>query len=487
MLDATASAEHLVPGSDVELTVRIYNAGGRAVEVRGIGIRLPAGWGPVEATGVGVIAPGEELERTFQVHVPQDAAPTQPYFLRAPRWGDMYDWSSADPNVRGALFDAPLLRADVEITVGAGPVVHASREITYRYRDQAIGEVRRPVTVVPRVGVRLTPTLLVWSTAGPPTADLTVEITHFTADSTTGEVVLEVDGWEPVHREAFALGRLGETRTIVFTVRRPDDVTGGTVAVRASARTADGKVFHQDIRTIDYGHVRPTQWVRPAEGTIRVAPIALPDVATVGYIRGASDRVPEALQAIGVPIALLSGSTLANGDLSRYDVIVVGPRAYETDDALRRHNDRLLDYVRRGGHVVVQYQQRQFSAGDYAPFPLEIARPTARITDETAPVRVLEPDHPILRHPNRIGADDWDGWVQERGLYFAEPWDERYVPLLEMIDPQGTPLRGSLLATRYGNGTYVYAALSFFRTIPAGVTGTYRLFLNLIAWDGADE
>ena len=136
--------------------------------------------------------------------------------------------------------------------------------------------------------------------------------------------------------------------------------------------------------------------------------------------------------------------------------------------------------------MIVQYQQRQFTAGDYAPYELQIPRPTRRITDEYAPVHLLEPDHPVLRTPNVIRDADWADWVQERGLYCADPWDERFQPLIEMTDPEGNDLQGSLLVTRYGQGTYVYVALSFFRTIPAGVTGTYRLFMNLLSWDGAE-
>jgi hypothetical protein len=160
---------------------------------------------------------------------------------------------------------------------------------------------------------------------------------------------------------------------------------------------------------------------------------------------------------------------------------VVGSRAYETDSALVRHNGRLLEYVRRGGLLVVQYQQYPYVRGGFAPYPLEIAFPHDRVTDETAPVLALVPDHAALRRPNPIGPEDWEGWPQERGLYFARAWDEAYVPLLEMADPGGPPLRGGLLVARFGAGTYVYTGLSFFRALPAGVVGAHRVFLNLLA------
>jgi hypothetical protein len=213
-----------------------------------------------------------------------------------------------------------------------------------------------------------------------------------------------------------------------------------------------------------------------------VLDLRLPSLTRIGYIRGASDRVPEALIAIGLPVEVLSSRAIEHGDLSRYDAIVVGPRAYETDSSLVAGNGRLLDYARGGGLLVVQYQQLPFTAGNFAPEKIEIARPFGRVTDENAPVRILEPSHPIFTTPNRIGAADWEGWVQERGLYFANSWAPSFAPLLSMADPGDAEQRGSLLAATIGKGHYIYTGLAFFRQLPAGVPGAYRLFANLLAW-----
>jgi hypothetical protein len=179
-------------------------------------------------------------------------------------------------------------------------------------------------------------------------------------------------------------------------------------------------------------------------------------------------------------VALLDAPALAGGDLDPYAVIVIGSRAYETDTALTNHTDRLLDWVRRGGHLVVLYQQYEFTRSGYAPYPLTINQPHDRITDETSPVTVLQPAHAAFRAPNVIGPADWDGWPQERGLYFAGTWDAAYEPLLEMQDPGRPPVRGALLVARHGQGTFVYTGLSFFRALPAGVPGAFRLFFNLL-------
>jgi hypothetical protein len=248
------------------------------------------------------------------------------------------------------------------------------------------------------------------------------------------------------------------------------------VAAVAGGRSSEGA-----LTIIDYPHIRPRPLSVPSSAELRVARIALPQLSRVGYVRGAADRVPEALTAVGVPVELLGPDTLERGDLSRYDAIVIGSRAYETDPALVKNNGRLLDYAKNGGLLLVQYQQYPFVDGHFAPFPLTIARPHDRVTDETAPAQEIDSTKALFHAPNEIGPDDWAGWVQERGLYFAHTWDSTYTPLLEMHDPGEGPLQGGLLVAPLGRGTYVYTGLSFFRQLPAGVPGAYRLFMNLLA------
>jgi hypothetical protein len=192
--------------------------------------------------------------------------------------------------------------------------------------------------------------------------------------------------------------------------------------------------------------------------------------------------VPEALASAGLPIHVLSAAELERADLGRYDAIVVGVRAYETDPVLPAANGRLLEYARGGGLLIVQYQQTGFTDGNFAPEKVEIVRPIDRVTDETAPVKILDPTHPVFTTPNRIGPADWEGWVQERGLYFAHSWAPVYLPLLSMADPGEAEQKGSLLVAQIGKGRYIYTGLAFFRELPAGVPGAYRLFANLLAW-----
>jgi hypothetical protein len=224
---------------------------------------------------------------------------------------------------------------------------------------------------------------------------------------------------------------------------------------------------------------------------VRSAALRLPPLTRVGYVRGAADRVPEALRDVGVPLTLLDGAAIEQENLDRYDAIVIGPRAYETDTALVEHNDRLLDFALRGGLVIVQYQQLVYFQRGFAPYPLTVGGPPLRpgggavehdrVTDERAPVTAVTSADPVMGIPNRLGTADWEGWVQERGLYFARSWDAHYRPVLETHDPGEAPLEGGLLVARFGQGTYVYTGLSFFRQLPAGVPGAFRLFANLLA------
>ena len=334
--------------------------------------------------------------------------------------------------------------------------------------------------VVPLVDVKLEPTNIVWPADGDAERDFTVSLVYNGSEPYEGEVGLEIDGWQTPVPRRFSFERVGDSRRFVFSVVRPAGVVNERVGIRAVAVGDDRLRFDRGVQVVAYSHIRLTPLVVPARSDIRVVPMVVPTLSSVGYVRGAADRVPEALTQIGVPVEVLDGEQLARGDLSRYDVIIVGSRAYETDSTLVENNERLMEYTRSGGLLIVQYQQYQFFRGRYAPYSLEVARPHDRVTDETAPVRILRPDHPVFNVPNRIGPEDWTEWPQERGLYFAGTWDDSYQPLLEMNDAGRPPLRGGLLVARYGAGTYVYTGISFFRSLPAGTPGAFRLFVNLL-------
>jgi hypothetical protein len=237
--------------------------------------------------------------------------------------------------------------------------------------------------------------------------------------------------------------------------------------------------YREDV--IDYPHVPMQVVLQPVH--VKLSPLSLARVrGLVGYVEGSGDTIAADLQHVGVQVEMLSDAALLEGDLSRYAAIVLGVRAYNTRDVLPRVHDRLTHFVEQGGTLLVQYVTRSSISpldAPVGPYPLDVGR--GRVTDENAEMHALDPKGRILHVPNAIGPADFTGWIQERGLYFAERWDARYQPVFELADPGEAPQRGALLVARHGRGRYVYTGLAFFRQLPAGVPGAYRLFMNLIA------
>jgi hypothetical protein len=264
-----------------------------------------------------------------------------------------------------------------------------------------------------------------------------------------------------------------------FTATIPG--TAGDFAVQAVVR-AGGREFRNGYLEVAYPHIETHYIYAPAASKVEVFDVRS-RVTSVGYVDGAGDRVAEALEQMGIAVTHLSDDDLASGDLSRFPAIVLGIRAYTARGVLASANPRLLDYVNRGGTLVVQYNRsNEVPNIQIGPFPFTMtSNNNFRVTREDAPMRILDPEHPAFNTPNRITERDFEGWVQERGTYFLSQWDARYTPLLSSNDPGDQPLNGGLVAGQYGKGTYVYTGYVFFRELPAGVPGAYRLFANLIS------
>jgi hypothetical protein len=387
--------------------------------------------------------------------------------------------------VRGEPFAPPILTAAFAVE-GAGASHHLEREVVHRFRDQAVGERRRPLRVVPALEVSVVPDRVLWPVGADGERTLRVTLRKHVAGAVAGRLEVEPPaGWPAVAPVEFALEASRDSRAYDLRLARGESATDDAVAsVRVSAVLDGGGVMTGAFPLIEYPHISAVPSPHRSAVEVRSLELELPRLDVVGYVRGASDRVPESLLEVGVPLRLLSGEQildLGDGGLDRFDAIVLGSRAYEADEALGEANQRLLDYARGGGLLIVQYQQYDFVQRGYAPFPLTIARPHDRITDEESPVEALAAESAVLRRPHAIGAADWEGWVQERGLYFAHTWDPTYQPVLRMTDPELPAQDGGLLIAPLGKGTYVYTGLAFFRQLPAGVPGAFRLFVNLLA------
>jgi LmbE family N-acetylglucosaminyl deacetylase len=482
-MDALADRETAAPGESLQISASVWNAGPQPVQVSSVELVSPDTWRVPPAESVArELPPGKLEEWKFAAAPPPGTSPTVPYFLRRPLKGALYDWTDAAPSVRGEPFQPPALIAAAIVSIGPTKI-RIEREVTYRFRDEAFGEIRHPVRAVPPVEVFVEPGLIVWPMGKKEAPRLEARIVSNSPEPVKGRLEVGVPpGWAAVPPPAFALEKRNASQTIELSLRPPATLSPFRGSIPITAVLEGGERSDLSIRLVDYEHIRPTPAPLSSAVELSVVDLRLPPLRHVGYVRGASDREPEALLAVGIPVETLSPRQLEHGDLLRYDAIVVGPRAYETDASLVAGNARLLDYARGGGLLIVQYQQGGFAAANFAPEKLEIKRPIDRVTDETAPVRLLDPSHPVFTTPNRIGETDWDGWIQERGLYFANTWAPSYKPLLAMADPGEPERQGSLLVAAVGKGHYIYTGLAFFRQLPAGVPGAYRLFANLLAW-----
>jgi hypothetical protein len=480
VLDARVDRETIPQGGRGRLEIDVWNPGGAAVEVRGVEVRSHPGWTVDELAEADLEGETGVRRWTGSASVSSEADASVPYFLTRPRQGDLYDWTGVPARFLAEPFASPPLVAVFDLVVDGSPV-QVEREVVYRYSDQAFGEIRRPVRAVPPLEIELRTGSLLWRREHTTEANLEVVVRSNLDQPVAGTIELDLPaGWMVEGDLAFEIDqdRGSVARTLKLAPEGAPKVGRYGLPVRAAlGETSISRTFP----ALEYPHIRPRVAPREAALEVRVMDLELPGLSRVGYVLGASDRVPGVLSGLGVPLTVLSEEDLRLGDLDRYDALVVGSRAYETDEALRSSNPRLLEYVENGGTLIVQYQQYQFVEGRYAPFELEIRRPHGRVTDEGAPVRMVEPEHVLLRHPNPIGAADWEGWVQERGLYFPGSWDEHYEPLLAMNDSGRDEERGALLVADYGKGTYIYTGLSFFRQLPAGVPGAIRLFANLLA------
>ncbi|MES2123887.1 MAG: PIG-L family deacetylase [Gemmatimonadota bacterium] len=481
VLDATTSDDEVVPGQVLPVTLTVWNSGHDTVRAR-VGTRLRAAFTagssdcPTEAVAV---APGALFRCIARVIVASPGQFTAPYYLQAPRIDAMYHWIG-DPSLWGEPFAPPALLADFTIQTQSGVSVHAEREVQGRFRDQILGEVRRRVAVVPRVAVELSPERLVWP-RGTVRHSFRVALEHLSRDTTDVTVSLQLPpGWKSGPAQPRHFVREGEHATVDFAVTAPAALAPGEYQISAFVvRGTD--TLRTGIQRIRYPHISDRNILTTPTTTVVVADVKFPALSAIGYVRGGGDLVPEALINSGLPVKLLTGEALERGSLDGFKVIVIGARAYEADESLRRAHPRLMRWLNAGGTLVVQIQQGIYFTGGYQPRPFTLGSPQDRVTDEHAKVTFVAPTNPLLNSPNRITAADFDGWIQERGLDFAHSWDAGWQPILEMHDAGDQPREGGLLITRVGRGTAIYTGLSFVRQLPAAVPGAWRLFANLLA------
>lgn len=460
--DVTAERPSTSPGGTVTATTSVLLR--RPAQVTLTSARV-AGRTPLAGSA---LKAGVPLEARTTLEVPADTGLSNPAWLEAPETG-LYP--VRDPALAGLPEEPAPLEAELIFAFGAESLT-VRRPVAYKWTDPVLGERYRRLEVLPVVTVDASNGLLLF----PDTRARTLEVTVRSVRGASGTLALELPpGFSAEPATApFTVPADGEA-TLRFQVVPPRAAARGTL--RAVA-TVSGQRFDRGLRRIEASHIPIQTWLPPATVQLTRADIAHAR-RRIGYLPGPGDEVPEALRQAGYEVTPLSVADLREGALGRFDAVVFGIRAFNVEPQLQPLHGKLMEYVASGGTVLVQYVTSNFLGSappDLGPFPFKIGR--GRVTDETAAVEAAA--HPVFATPNRIGPEDWAGWVQERGLYFAESWDPRYAAPLAMHDPGEAPLQGAVLIARSGKGVFVYTGLSFFRQLPAGVPGAFRLFANLV-------
>jgi len=480
VIDAVSDVETAAPGESFGSTVRVFLARPTLAKVTTVTVRAPADW-HVAPAPEGVRAPGPipeiaDRSEAFVVTVASDQPPTRPYWLRAPRQGQLNPWPADAP--RGAAFDDPLAAAVVGLEIG-GAAVTITQPLQYRVIDPVRGELRRNLEIVPAVTVALdTPFEIVPLEMRGKPRRVSVVLQNNSQSAVTGVLRLDLPRALTVFpaESPFSLQRKGDRVTLVCNVTTARDAAPGRYPLRAVA-VSGSRVYDLSMRTVSYPHIQTHRMYTPASEQFCVLDLKVAPVR-VGYIMGTGDLVPDALRRMGLDVTLLGEDTLSAGDLSRYDTIVVGINASSARPDFTAAIARINDYVRNGGTLVVQYQHPDYVQRNLPPFPAQMA---SRVTDETAEVKMLVPGHLAFMAPNRITSRDFSDWVQERNLYAFTTFDPRYTALLETHDPGEPAQLGGEVYARLGKGQYVYTAYAWFRQLPAGIPGAYRLFANLVS------
>ena len=486
-LDAIANRREVVPGGELEVQVQVTNRSPVPVDVTSVALEVPDGWEQEpEGETSGRLGKNEKLEVPVKVTVGTDAAPDRPYWVRN-RAVDRYD--IVEPKHLGLPFAPAAIAA--RVTFRSGSVDLSIEEpVQQRYPGTWVGtEKQDRVAVLPKISLALSPKVIVvpiGSSNRKRTAS--VAVLYKGTKEATGNLRLQVpNGWSVSPASApIRFQREDEAATLKFELEPPESLTPGTYEVEAVA-TLDGSDYREGFRRIAYHHIQTRYLFRPARAVIQVLDVRVAPVR-VGYIMGVGDEVAEAVRQLGADLVMLEENDLAEGDLSQFDVIITGIRAYFNRTDLRAYNERLLDYVESGVTMVVLYNRQEWDDAQWGPYPSKYSR--SRISVEEAPVNILEPAHPLFNFPNRITEADWKGWIQERGTYFLGERDERYRDLLTSEDPweyNAGAKRGMLVEAQYGSGRWIYVGLTLFRQLPAGVPDAYKFFANLLSLPKAPE
>ncbi len=467
-LEAVATSPTATPGEELQLNLEAINRSKFNITLAGVDLK------PNNIK----LSPDQNLKENTswreqaKLQINGNVDHTSPYWLRSK--GSIGLYTVEDPELIG-LPEAPKKVIATFTLKFEDVTIPFDREVVYKYNDPVKGEVYQPFEIVPPVTARFAEKVIIFNNSDSATIPVTITAGK---NNVKGTVELKVSGkWKiDPKTKNFEINQKGESVTLQFQVTPP---SGQDEAVLTPSIQINGQEYSKEIIQIDYDHIPLQTLVVPAETRLVKLDIKKKG-EKIGYIEGAGDVVPQSLRQIGYQVSTINPAAITPSSLKDFDAVVLGIRAYNTVDELKYAQPALFEYVENGGTVIVQYNvSRGLVIEQLAPYQLSLSR--FRVTEEDAPVRFPNPDHPILNTPNKLIEADFDNWVQERGLYFADSWAPEFTPLLSMNDTNESPREGSLLVAKFGKGYFIYTGLSFFRQFPEGVTGAYRLFANMVS------
>jgi len=465
-----------VPGQSFDIS--IHFAAARRVTVTKIDPDLPLGWKYREVKRDG-------NDATFRVTVPGDARFTQPYWHRNDPERDAIN-TLDEPQYVTLPFPPFPVRASASYKLDGEPGT-ARAVAMVKYKDASGTELERALAVAPAFSVMLEPSQQVIPTHGDAARQVKVAVFTNLSQASQGTLHLELPaGWhaEPVTLPLTFKSR-GEKREAEFTVYH-DGMKEGATEIRA-VFDSGGKQFSEGYSVVTREDIDTFYYYQPAVQHVSIVDVNVPKNLKIAYIMGAGDDIPTVLKQIGMNVTLIPAEKLASENLGQYDTLVIGIRANDTQKEIAENHQKLLDYVANGGTLLMQYNTgvSDFNKDDLTPYHAQLSR--VRVSVEEAPVQILAPENPVFHYPNQITKNDFDGWVQERGLYFMDQWDDHFQPLLASHDPGEPEQSGGLLMAHYGKGVYIYTGYAFFRQLPAGVPGAIRLYVNLLSAGRGDH
>ena len=474
-LEASSASASTTPGSKATINIETINRSSQNVTLKDIQI-VGAG---AKLTPNKVL--GDNQKENFEVNftVPANTPYTSPYWLNEP--GTLGTYTVNDQSLIGKPETPSAFKAIFNLEID-GVEIPFEKSVVHRYSKPDRGELYEPFAILPEVTSKIDEKVLIFADSD--TKSVQVKIRAGKND-VSGTVELDHPmGWKVSPNSIpFSIAQKGEEISVIFEVTPPSTESEGKIEPKVSV---GNKIYRDELVEIDYNHIPKQSILLPSE-----AKVVRMDIRKSGehiaYIMGAGDNVPESLEQIGYQVHVVDPNDIQHGDLDKYDAVVVGIRAYNVVDALKFKQPVLFDYVKNGGTMIVQYNTAGRWAGQFeniAPYEVTLSRD--RVTDENAEVKILAPNNSLVNFPNTITEKDFDGWVQERGLYYPSQWSSEFTPILSMQDEGETEKQGSLIVAPYGEGHYIYTGLSFFRELPVGVSGAYKLFANMLSI-GKDE